>query len=94
MELKGDLYFEIAEQCVPLKLPARYIFMANVGGKPLYSRELRNCMLFSNRVWEDNNGTIRYVKHRYTGDLTTPVDLKEFMWIKLKSTDSRNLVIG
>ena len=35
------------------------------------------------RIWVEQDGTIEYIKNRF--DVDTPVDLKEFSWIKLKA---------
>ena len=40
----------------------------------------------SNRIWREENGQVRYIKHRYYGNLTNAqVDMKEFAWVKLSS---------
>lgn len=40
----------------------------------------------SDRVWrEDDNGRVRFIKHRSGNTLTEKVDMKEFFWVKLKS---------
>jgi hypothetical protein len=39
----------------------------------------------SDRIWKEENGDVRYIKHRYEDPANTVVDLKEFMWIKLKA---------
>ena len=40
----------------------------------------------SDRIWEENDdGSVRFLKHRYSEASTTPVDMKEFFWVKLKS---------
>ena len=38
----------------------------------------------ANRIWGDNNGKVRYVKNQYR-PTSYPVDMKEFVWIKLRS---------
>ena len=39
----------------------------------------------SDRIWKEDNGSVSYIKHRYEDPVTAVVDLKEFMWIKLKA---------
>lgn len=40
----------------------------------------------SERVWQDDHGQIKFIKHRYINILEDiPVDEKEFMWVKLKA---------
>ena len=42
--------------------------------------------LQSNRIWrQDNDGSVKFVKHRLEDPKTAQVDLKEFMWVKLKA---------
>jgi hypothetical protein len=38
----------------------------------------------ANRVWGEDNGKVHYVKNRYR-PTSDPVDMKEFVWIKLRS---------
>lgn len=39
----------------------------------------------SSRIWCEEEGTVRFVKHRGLDIDVVTVDLQEFMWIKLKS---------
>ena len=39
----------------------------------------------SDRIWIQDDRGIRYVKHRWNSPATAPVDMEEFMWVKLKS---------
>lgn len=42
----------------------------------------------SNRIWrQDNDGSVRFVKHREESSQTASVDMKEFMWVKLKAKE-------
>ena len=46
----------------------------------------RQLALHSDRVWMEEHGEVKFVKHRYINLMDEiPVDLKEFMWIKLKA---------
>lgn len=36
------------------------------------------------RIWEEDSEQVRFVKNRYL-PLDTPVDQKEFFWVKLQS---------
>ncbi len=38
------------------------------------------------RVWAESEDGVKFVKHRFA-DKTAEVDLKEFMWIKLKAQE-------
>lgn len=38
----------------------------------------------SDRIWREDGNTIHFVKNRFHA-LGDPIDLKEFMWVKLKA---------
>jgi hypothetical protein len=43
-------------------------------------------MEMADRVWRECNDGVNYVKNRSSPtQLSTPVDLKEFMWVKLQA---------
>ena len=42
---------------------------------------LQNCL----RAWQEDDTSVRFYKHRYGNPTSTPVDMKEFMWIKLSA---------
>jgi hypothetical protein len=42
-------------------------------------------MQMSERVWAEEDHGVRYLKNRTTGIKDSPIDMKEFFWIKLKS---------
>jgi len=42
-------------------------------------------MLHSERVWAEEEDGVRYLKNRTTGSKDSPIDMKEFVWVKLKS---------
>jgi len=44
-------------------------------------------MFDSNRVWAESEDGVKFVKHRFADPKTVEVDLKEFMWIKLKAQE-------
>ena len=44
-----------------------------------------NLLHWADRIWIQDDQGIRYAKNRNSDPDTTPVDMKEFMWIKLKS---------
>jgi len=39
----------------------------------------------SHRVWQETADRIVYIKNRYSDLNTTPVDLTEFIWVKLSA---------
>ena len=79
----GDYYFELVD-CMVDHYGGKYFAVANKD--ILQQLGHNNTMLIQNseRVWCEEGGVVRYVKHR-SGNMFAPVDLKEFMWIKLKA---------
>lgn len=45
----------------------------------------------SDRIWREDSSGIRFVKNRFHA-LGDPIDLKEFMWIKLKAQSIKETV--
>jgi hypothetical protein len=45
----------------------------------------RYLMMYSERVWAEEEDDVRYLKNRMTGRKDSPIDMKEFVWVKLKS---------
>ena len=84
----GDFYYEINDSMIGsydskyhVVHSSQYTDAMMAGGYRI-TRE-------SDRIWREDSTGIRFVKNRYTIDYDT-VDLKEFMWIKLKA---RELVV-
>jgi hypothetical protein len=42
-------------------------------------------MLHSERVWAEEEDGVKYLKNRLTGSKDSPIDMKEFFLIKLRS---------
>ena len=68
--------------------PGKYWVQRNVliihntdGPRMLYERD---AMLFANRVWQEDNTGVKYIKNRIANIDTLP-DTEEFMWIKLQA---------
>ncbi len=66
------LYFEFADNTYE---------RATVSGEAPYGPMRKMCS--ANRIWEEANGEVRFIKNRYL-DPDTEVDMQEFMWVKLK----------
>ena len=82
MHDKGDIYLEISEY-VSHTYPSNYIAFYDVDLEdkfPIYV----NHILYSNRVWMQTKDRVFYIKNRFESD-RSKVDMKEFMWIKLRS---------
>lgn len=84
-----NVFFELAESLVGRKevgLPGRYFAVYGAeSGNEVQGRHLK-LMQFSDRVWAEDNNGVRFMKHRYAYP-TPKVDLKEFMWVKLRSVN-------
>ena len=75
-----NLYYEIPESDDCKHWVQRNVRIRSGGEIVHYNDAL---MKLSNRVWEETNNTVRFVKYR--NGIAPPVDMTEFMWIKLKS---------
>ena len=81
-----NVFFELADgvMCEEGKYFAAY----GVRKSAAIAGKYRVLMWNSTRAWaEEEDGNVRFLKHRYSdvSASVTPVDLKEFFWIKLKS---------
>lgn len=75
----ADVYFEIADCSIP-KFGRKYFVSHEADTTPVGRIPY---LQHSDRAWMEHEGNVWFIKHRY---ITSPtVDLKEFMWIKLKS---------
>ena len=69
---------------IPSKYCARYDVYADEDGDPKLPFRL---MFAADRVWcEDSNG-VKFIKNRNGNPETTPVDSKEFLWVKLSAKE-------
>jgi hypothetical protein len=72
-------YYELADCVLSRTYPNKYVTsISEIGGSPVYDHTL-----LSQRVWLENEDGVLLLKNRFSGD--SRVDIKEFMWIKLKS---------
>jgi hypothetical protein len=89
-----DLYFEFNDSAIgrefnsfqhpiPAKYCVRYCATALTGG-PLVPWRL---VSFADRVWQEDDTGIKFLKNRNGNPETTPVDMKEFFWVKLSSKE-------
>jgi hypothetical protein len=83
----SSLYFEIAEQVVNKRFEHQYYAIHNISANHHLIQSAPLQLLYcSNRIWEETDNNIRFLKHRYnTPSILTEEELKEFVWIKLKS---------
>ena len=81
----ANYYYEISDAAVDQWPGGKYYVVHNRSGDALIAGGTVITMQ-SNRIWREENGQVRYIKHRYYGNLTNAqVDMKEFAWVKLAS---------
>jgi hypothetical protein len=81
-----NVFFEISDTFVE-KYGHKYlaIYDADNVNRPLRSRRLWEMKAFSDRMWSEEDDGVKFIKNRRTQRNNTPVDMKEFFWIKLLS---------
>ena len=81
-----NVYFEIADIAVE-KYGHKYLALYDVynGNRPVPDRRLWEIKAFSDRIWSEEDDGVKFIKNRRTEKNNTPVDMKEFFWIKLRS---------
>jgi hypothetical protein len=81
-----NVYFEIADSLID-DFKGKYLVQNDVE-ESVYNEITclypRNAMWNSNRVWAETEYGVKYLKNRIVGD-DKEVDMKEFMWIKLRA---------
>lgn len=78
----ANYYFEFSDAVMGMKLfPSKY--MTGTGR----FNGWREYAMNAERIWSEHSGSIWFVKHRTGGPNSKQVDLKEFMWVKLRAQD-------
>jgi hypothetical protein len=62
----------------------KYIAFYNVYGNTYIECTIGLRFFKSNRIWRETTNGVTYIKNK-EGSITDPVDMKEFLFIKLKS---------
>ena len=86
MELTITTYCELKESFYAGAGLPKYVVYS--GAEAWYKKGLYgyNYMSSSERAWvQYENGTVKWVKNRFVDPETAPVDMKEFMFVKLAS---------
>ena len=86
----GDFYYELAEVAASdFSNGQRYFVRYNGDRGRRNPRDASHIsyMHSSTRVWQERNGKVVYMKNRFEDRETAEVDMKEFMWIKLKAQE-------
>jgi hypothetical protein len=68
--------------------PDNTIYVAHTSGSRLSVDSLSRHIIAQHhravRVWEERDGKVRFIKNRFD-HVDAPVDIEEFMWIKLRA---------
>lgn len=79
----ANIYYEVADCLLERKLYKSKYYVVHTDFKDYPKLSIQ---MDSDRIWYDGSEGVRFVKNRYNIDYDA-VDLKEFMWIKLKAQD-------
>jgi hypothetical protein len=78
-----NVFFEIAD-CAVKEYGHKYLALYDVQSVAISGHGAQT-MQMSERVWAEGKSGVKYLKNRRTGSKDSPIDMKEFFWIKLKS---------
>jgi len=78
-----NVFFEIAD-CAVAEFGHKYLALYDVESVAISGTGAQR-MQMSERVWAEGKGGVKYLKNRMTGRKDSPIDMKEFFWIKLRS---------
>ena len=78
-----NVFFEIAD-CAVKEYGHKYLALYDVQSVAISGHGAQT-MQMSERVWAEEKSGVKYLKNRRTGSKDSPIDMKEFFWIKLKS---------
>lgn len=81
-----NIYYELSDSVVGLHGEGKYLAAYNIRkSEGIASTRYGAIMRGADRAWsEDDDGNVRYLKHRFADIPLVQVDMKEFFWIKLK----------
>jgi hypothetical protein len=79
-----NVFFELGDYAVK-DFGGKYFALYNTPKIKVVTALERYLMMYSERVWAEEEDDVRYLKNRTTGIKDSPIDMKEFVWVKLKS---------
>jgi hypothetical protein len=81
-----NVFFEIAD-CAVEEFGHKYLALydADNVNRPALDRGLWKIKACSDRMWSEEDDGVKFIKNRRTEKNNTPVDMKEFFLIKLRS---------
>jgi hypothetical protein len=81
-----NVFFELADCMVDPKCGKHFAAYGVRKSEAIAGTRYLALMQSSDRAWaEEDDGTVRFLKHRFADASITNVDMKEFFWIKLRS---------
>jgi hypothetical protein len=78
-----NVFFEIADSAVE-EFGHKYLALYDVESVAISGTGAHR-MQVSERVWAEGKSGVKYLKNRRTGSKDSPIDMKEFFLIKLRS---------
>lgn len=81
-----NVFFEIADTFVG-KYRHKYLALYDADNMDNLAKGYRlwEMTRYAERVWSEEDDCVKFIKNRRTEKNNTPVDMKEFFWIKLRS---------
>jgi hypothetical protein len=78
-----NVYFELAD-CAVKDFGGKYFALYDTPKSKVVMAHERYLMMYSERVWAEEDYGVRFIKHRRQQAELTPVDQREFVWIRLQ----------
>lgn len=84
--MSANVFFEIAD-CAVEKYGHKYLALYDADNLNNLGKgsQLWKMTALAERVWSEEDHGVKFIKNRRTEKNNTPVDMKEFFWIKLRS---------
>jgi hypothetical protein len=79
-----NVFFELGDYAVK-DFGGKYFALYNATKGEVMRPHERYLMMYSERVWAEDDHGVRFMKNRYEYADNEPVDIPEFVWVKLKS---------
>jgi hypothetical protein len=78
-----NVYFELGDYAVK-DFGGKYFALYDATEGEVMTAHERYLMMYSERVWAEEDRGVRFMKNRRQQAESAPVDIPEFFWIKLK----------
>jgi hypothetical protein len=80
-----NVFFEVSDCMVDPKCGKYFAAYGVRKSEAIAGTRYRALMQSSDRAWAEEDGKVRFLKHRFADAHIKEVDMREFFWIKLKS---------